>query len=114
MSDAPEDKYVKNGSIQWGDVGAAIAGAFLSLGGYVAASYLSLIQSAVTGALDGIGWAVGYMIERPFEVGESEIQATWESAAAAIRGFGPLAWPIAAVVVILFTSLLLYGVNRYV
>ncbi|MDZ5811598.1 hypothetical protein U4E84_09605 [Halorubrum sp. AD140] len=107
-----ESDYVDDGSIQWGDLVSASAGAFLT--GFVifVADAFNFAVSGVLAYVDSAFQGLAGFLSAPFTTGESEVVRAFEVGAASLESTGPFAFPLAVVLSVTSVSLVIWGVYR--
>jgi VIT1/CCC1 family predicted Fe2+/Mn2+ transporter len=109
-----EDEYTDDGGILWGKLSRGLVGVFLTLVGFGVASVIGLFRDGVTGLLDGIGSFWAMLIGAPFQVGSGQLTRATEAATSGLAILGPAAFPVAVILSIATTTLILWGVSRFV
>lgn len=109
-----EDYTADDGGILWDDLSSGIVGVFLTLVGFGVASVIGLLRDGVTGLIDGIGSFWAMLVGAPFRLGSGQLTRAGETAANGLANFGPAAFPIAVLLSITMTGLILWGVSRFV
>jgi len=112
--DLEEDYTGDDGSILWDKLSRGIVGVFLTLVGFGVASVIGLLRDGVTGFVDGIGSFWAMLIGAPFRAGTGQISRAGETAANGLVALGPAAFPVAVILSIATTALILWGVRRFV
>ncbi|GAB7011770.1 hypothetical protein [Halolamina salina] len=116
-ADTDPDQYIEGGSIVWTGrkgLAAGIVGTFVTLLGWMYASFIDLIVTGINGVISGYGSWYAKLLSAPFEAGAGEVEAAIETGRTAITSWGLLAFPMAVLVTVLSLSLILWGVSRFV
>lgn len=113
-ADLEEEYTGEDGGVAWGRLGAGLTGIGLTLIGYFVASVIGLVRDGITGVLGGLRSFLAALVAAPFSTGSAEIESAAQTAAGGISVLGPLAFPVAVGIALATTSLILWGVSRFV
>lgn len=107
-------EYVEDGSVAWGRVGGAMAGAVLTLVGYALAKWIALWSGGATAVMDGFGSFMASLVALPFAGATDVVSTAWGSFAAFLPTLGVAAFPAAVLATVGVFLILYWGVNRVV
>lgn len=113
MINVPEDEYVSSDGVDWAGVARGIVGTFVTVWAIAVVEGIGLLRYGALAVMSGISGFLAMFVERPLVRGSEVMESTWKTAADSLAIFGPFAFLVATISVVVSMWLLIWGVNRF-